>query len=199
MHNQSEPQLSYQRRSDGKISIVIDSNAWNFLWEEGVDLAQSFPSDRFLFFIPRQIEIEVEAIPAEKSELIDYIKRSSASCSIRTTSTIGFFVAGQKKQRHGGFGQGTFQSPMERRFYAIIRDQFLLGKSERNSGLTANEADAAVAVQAFFAVVLTSERPGKPGPLRVAAEHGGKVLYLSDFKKSGQSLTDYLVAFEKAL
>jgi hypothetical protein len=26
VHNQSEPQLSYQRRADGKISIVIDSN-----------------------------------------------------------------------------------------------------------------------------------------------------------------------------
>jgi hypothetical protein len=199
MHNQSETPLSYQKRSDGKISIVIDSNAWNFLWEEGVDLAQSFPSDRFLFFCPRQIEIEIEAIPSEKSGLIDYIKRSSLSCGIRTTSTFGFFVAGQDKQRRGGFGHGTFQSPMERRFYAIIRDKFLLGKSERNSGLAVNEGDAAVAVQAFFAVVLTNERPGKQGPLRVAAEHGGKVLYLSDFRKSARSLSDYLVAFEKSL
>ena len=42
------------------------------------------------------------------------------SCSIRTTSMLGFFVARQNKQRLGGFGQGTFQSPMEQRFYAII-------------------------------------------------------------------------------
>jgi hypothetical protein len=69
------------------------------------------------------------------------------------------------------------------------------GKRPRE--LTANEGDAAVAVQAFFAVVLTNEHPDKHGPLRVASEHGGKVLYLSDFKKSTLSLTDYLAAFEK--
>jgi hypothetical protein len=153
-----------------------------------------------VLFIPREVEIEIRALPgtAAKAPLIEYIRRSTESCAIRTTSIAGFYVAGAGPQRYGGPGQGTFQSPTERQFYSLIRERFLLGKGERKSGLSANEGDAAVAANSFFAVVLTNERPSKPGPLRFAAERGGKVLYLAEFAASGRSLRDYVVAFEKA-
>ncbi|MGC2833526.1 MAG: hypothetical protein WA238_04880, partial [Methylocella sp.] len=70
----------------------------------------------------------------------------------------------------------------------MISHQHLLGKNNKGSGLTDNEADAALAAKSFFSVVLTNERPNKSGPLRVAAEHGGKVLYLATIDLSKMSL-----------
>jgi hypothetical protein len=56
----------------------------------------------------------------------------------------------------------------------------------------------AVAAQSFFSIALTCEDPRKPGPLRFAAEHGGKVLYLPNLDQSGQSLKAYIAAFHGA-
>ncbi len=179
---------------------MIDSNVWNWLWERGIDLAGELPAEKFALFIPREVEIEVDAIPerAEKVPLIDYIRRSIEAGSIRTCSTFGFQLEGRGPQRRGGFGVGTFQSATERQFFALIRERFLIGQRECGSGLTANEGDAAVAAQSFVAVVLTHEARSKPGPLRIAADVGGKVLYLGDFEPSGQSLRNYVVAFESS-
>jgi len=66
----------------------------------------------------------------------------------------------------------------------MIRRQHLLGKSDKGSGLTGNEADVAVAVSFFFSVVVTNEKPNKSGPLRVAAENDGKGLYLTTSDQS---------------
>ena len=66
------------------------------------------------------------------------------------------------------------------------------------SQLAKNEADAAVAAQSFFSIALTCEKPGKSGPLRFAAERGGKVLYLPDIDRSGLSLKEYIAAFHHA-
>jgi nitrous oxide reductase accessory protein NosL len=95
----------------------------------------------------------------------------------------------------GGFGQGTWQSQTEREFYDAIRARYLLGKPETNSQLIKNEGDAAVAAQSFFSIALTCEKPGKSGPLRFAAEHGGKVLYFAAFDQSRMTLKEYITAF----
>jgi hypothetical protein len=72
-----------------------------------------------------------------------------ASWDIRTTSMFGFAMNGAGPQRLGGFGHGTWQSQTEREFYAAIRDQYLTGRSEKNSQLMDDEADAAVAAKSF--------------------------------------------------
>jgi hypothetical protein len=101
-------------------------------------------------------------------------------------------------QRAGGFGQGTFQSQTEREFYDAVGPLYLYGRRATNSQLTKNEADAAIGAQSFFSVALTCEKPGKPGPLRFAAEHGGKVLYLPDIDQSGLALKTYIAVFYHA-
>ena len=98
-------------------------------------------------------------------------------------------------QRCGGFGQGTWQSQTEREFYAAISNQYLVGRPEKNSLLTDNEADAAIAATSFFSIVLTCEHPKKTGPLRFAAEHGGKILYLRNLDQCGLPLREYIKAF----
>jgi hypothetical protein len=191
-------QWQYTKRPDLKIAITLDNNVWDFLFQKGIDLASELPRDQFAIFITREVEIETLAIPAHpsKSELKDYITRTIASCDITTTSVFGFAQEGPGPQRVGGFGQGTWQSQTEREFYAAIREQYLLGKGKKNSQLTGNEGDAAVAAQSFFSIVLTCERPDKSGPLRFAAEHGGKILYLKDFDhQSGLTLKTYIAAF----
>jgi hypothetical protein len=70
-----------------------------------------------------------------------------------------------------------------------------VGKSHKKSQLSDNEGDAAVAAQSFSSLAITCELPGKPGPLRFAAEHGGKVLYLDTFRGSGLTLREFIENF----
>jgi hypothetical protein len=195
----------YTKRPDLKIAINLDNNVWDFLFQKEIDLGSELPLDQFAIFITREIEIEASKIRDNplKITLTDYIARTIASCDITTTSVFGFATNGPGPQRRGGFGQGMWQSQTEREFYAAISEKYLLGKAEKNSQLTDNEGDAAVAAQSFFSIVLTCERPDKSGPLKFAAEHGGKVLYLKSydpsylngFDRSGLTLKAYITDF----
>lgn len=189
---------SYTKRPDGRIAVTLDNNVWNFLFDRKIDLATELTTAEFALFTTREVEIEGMAIPDKDSNtpLKTYIVRTIAACSIRTTSVFGFDAAGDRPQRLGGFDQGTWQFQTEREFYdAIKKEGYLLGKSEKNSKLTDNEGDAAVAAQSFFSIALTCERPNKRGPLRFAAEHGGKVLYLRNIDSTGFNLKDYITDF----
>ena len=188
---------TYTRRSDGVISVTLDNNVWDFLFLKKINLSQELPAGEFEIFITREVEIEGLAIPdtASKVPLKEYIDTTIASCNIRTTSVFGFAAPGSVPQRAGGFGQGTWQSQTEREFYDAIKLKYLIGKKETNSKLTKNEGDAAVAAQSFFSVALTCENPKKPGPLRFASEHGGKVLYLPDFEGGCLTLKEYVATF----
>jgi hypothetical protein len=190
----------YTRRGDGLIAVTLDNNVWDFLFARKIDLAAELPADEFAVFITREVEIESMAIQdtEAKALLKDYIAQTIARCGIKTTAVFGFATDGPGPQRVGGWDQGTWQSQTEREFYDAIRQPYLLGRRETNSQLTQNEADAAVAAQSFFSIALTCEKPGKPGPLRFAAEHGGKVLYLPEIARSGLTLKAYIVAFHRA-
>jgi hypothetical protein len=191
----------YTRRSDGKIAITLDNNVWNFLFHNKVDLAAELPPDRFAIFITREVEIEKDAIPDKeaKRELREYITRTIAEANIQTTWVFGFAREEPGPERYGGFDRGTWQSPTETEFHAAIRERFLIGKSEKKSQLSDNEGDAAVASKSFSSIAVTCERPGKPGPLRFAAEHGGKVLYLDTFEASGVTLRQFIENFYKSI
>lgn len=187
----------YTKRLDGRIALTLDNNVWNFLFDRGLNLASELPLDEFEIFIPREVEIETEAIPVKNSKtpLKDYIARTITDCDIKTTSVFGFAREGPGPQRCGGFGQGVWQSQTEREFYAAISQQYLVGRREKGSQLTENEGDAAVAAQSFFSIVLTCESREVNGPLRYAAKHGGAVLYLAEFDPSNQTLKEFIVAF----
>jgi hypothetical protein len=147
----------YTKRSDGKIAITLDNNVWDFLFLRELDLASELPLHQFAIFITREVEIETSAIPVRPSKvaLKDYIARTIVSCDIRTTSVFGFATPGPGPQRYGGFGQGTWQSQTAREFYTAISAQYLIGRPVKNSQLTNNEADAAVAARSFSSTVLT--------------------------------------------
>jgi hypothetical protein len=191
----------YTKRPDGKIALTLDNNVWNFLFDRRFNLASELSSAEFVISIPREVEIEKEAIPinASKSPLRDYITRTIADCGIKTDWVFGFATEGSGPQRRGGFDQGTWQGKTEQEFYAAISQRFLVGQPEMGSQLTRNEGDAAVAAKSFSSIVLTCESRKVNGPLRFAADHGGAVLYLADFDPSGQTLKAFIVNFYQKL
>jgi hypothetical protein len=191
----------YTKRPDGKIAITLDNNVWDFLFQRAIDLASELPPEEFALSITREVEIETLAIPANasKAALKDYIARTIVNCGIRTISVFGFATNGPGPQRVGGFGQGTWQSQTEREFYAAIRERYLRDKGAKKSQLSRNEGDAAVAAQSFFSIVLTCESSKNSGPLRFAAEHGGKILWLENFNGSWPTLKAYIAAFYQTI
>lgn len=186
--------MHYQRRSDGMIAVTVDSNVWNLFHDLDLCLVLELPPEKFRLYIPREVEIEIAAIPArkDKADLKQYIRAQIIECDIQTTAVFGFAHQGEGPQRHGGFGFGTFQSENERQFYDAVRDRFLIGKSSTKSLLTKNEADAVLGASSLSSVVLTLDL--KPGPLKFAQDNGGKVLDMRPFCASRISLADFITA-----
>lgn len=145
----------------------------------------------------REVEIEKDAIPNTEAKrgIIEYIERTMRECNVAVASSFGFYVPGQKLQRYGGFGHGTFASEAENGLRKELLTRFVVGNAETGSGLLRDEADLALAVQSAYGIVLTNERPTKNGPLQYAARKGGKVLYLEHFQSSGLSLRAFISAF----
>ncbi len=48
-----------------QLAVTLDNNVWDFLCDNAVDLPLEFPLDRFALFIPREVGIEVQAIPGK--------------------------------------------------------------------------------------------------------------------------------------
>lgn len=190
--------MLYQRRPDGLIAVTIDSNVWNLFFDFRLDLATELPSDQFKLFIPREVEIELAAIPdrPDKAALKEYVRGQVAASDVHTQWVFGFAHDGDGPQRYGGFDVGTWQSESERKFYELIRDQYLLGKKATNSQLFRNEGDAALGANSFSSIVLTLDL--KPGPLRVALDNGGKVLDMRRFRELGMTLAAYVTACHHA-
>ncbi|WP_280541484.1 hypothetical protein [Chromohalobacter sp. 11-W] len=182
-----------------KISVVIDSNAWNFLFDRNIDLRSELPPEDFALYIMREVEIEISAIPdlgkdgSEKRSLKQYIHESIAQNQVVTTATFGFAEANPADgpATYAGFGRGTFQSDKEHHWYAREEIQSsLLGKPKKGSGLSANQADTAVSAASFDSIVLTCDK--KNGPISKAKENGGMVVFLSDELLSLESLQQVL-------
>ena len=119
--------------------------------------------------------------------------------SVTTSYVFGFQTlepdgAPSSIQVYGGFDIGAFQSPDEQDFYAKPEiEQHIQSIKKTNSGLGKNQADASLAAKSLNSIVLTNERVGKAGPLKLAADLGGKVVYLSaQVKPSGLTIGDYL-------
>jgi hypothetical protein len=166
---------AYQRRPDGLISVSLDNNILDFLFDrrDSIRLDQEFPRAQFCLFIPREVEIEHRAIPEQRrADLKQFIRDTIDSCGIKTTGYFGFATA--EPQRFMPFGHGTFISLEEVARLEVLRKQFIKPKL-KGSGLAHNETDISLANSAFSSVVVTAD---KSPPLRFAAERGGKVVVL---------------------
>lgn len=192
------------------IHVYIDSCAWNYLYEKKINLQEELPASDFTIHITREVEIELEAIPddgpdgSNKRGLKAYIHESISASLVKTSATFGFFSSEPDDtpspiQVFAGFGQGIFMPEEERAFYDRPDIKKQLGKGKRTgAALGKNQADASLASKSFQSIVLTNERIGKAGPLKIAREQGGVVVHLKDaFAVSGKKLGDYLKSVAK--
>ncbi len=51
------------------VSIYIDNNVWDLLFEKEIDLSVELPSDEFCLCLTREAEFEIPPIPEEKAAL----------------------------------------------------------------------------------------------------------------------------------
>lgn len=164
------------------IDIHIDSCAWNFLLEFGVDLGSEFPADSFRLWIPREIEMELAAIPSAKAELLTFIRDAVARCGVRADVWFGFSDPDTPPaaRKVGGFGEGRWITRQEGEF--VDANRRLIGSGDRpKTHLKKNEADLALAARSLSAVVLTADvKPA--GPLAAARSMGGNVLDIRAYR-----------------
>jgi len=137
------------------LSVYIDNNVWDFLFDRRIDLATALPRDRFCLAITREAEFEIPLIPDDKADLKDFIADSIARCTIRTDSLFGFYdeTIPEDEQRYGGFDVGRWASQEEWDFLA--RKRTPLNQVRRKTGLYKDEADRALALRAIHSVVLS--------------------------------------------
>jgi hypothetical protein len=171
-----------------RIGVYIDHNVWDFLFERRMDLAVELPLDEFCLCITREAEFEIPPTPPEKKA---FIEATIAKCRIPTDTFFGFNVDSlpPDEQRVGGWNMGRWASPKEIDFIAEQRTA-LNATRKRPTKLHPGEADISLAARSFHSVVLSFDK--KKGPLKDAYEQGGKVVFLTDFDKSGKSLSDFI-------
>jgi len=175
------------------ITVYIDNNIWNFLFDRRLDLAAELPRYEYSLFITREAEFEIPPIPEEKAELKAFIEKTIKDCEIRTHSFFGLFDPDHPadEQRVGGLDVGYLASNEEWTF--IVQQKTRLSENKKPATrLYKNEADISLAARSFHSVVLSLDK--KKGPLRDAYERGGMVIFLTNFETSGMSLSDFIKA-----
>lgn len=192
--------IPFKARSDGKIALTLDNNAWHFFFKENIDLAKELPSERFAITMPREVDIEWQAAPdaGDNGRRKRYIEAALASGTVEVRWLFGFSEMNPSggPLRVAGFGQGVWLEEEEADFVRRFQVHFARA-AMRPTGLKKNEADAWVGSRSFSSIVLTCESPDKRGPLKVAKRLGGKVLYLQNMRKSGLSLREYVESYFK--
>jgi len=172
------------------ISVYIDNNVWDFLFARRIDLATALPRDEFCVCITREAEFEIPPIPASKADLKAFIEATIRDCTISTDSFFGFHDPSlpDDEQRVGGFDVGRWVQPGEAAFLA--QQKTPLRAKNPKTRLFKNEADISIAARAFTGVVLSLD--AKKGPINDAYKQGGKVVFLTDFDRSGLSLAEFI-------
>jgi hypothetical protein len=175
------------------MTIYIDNNVWDFLFERDLVLCDALPPPEFRLKITREAEFEIPPIPDDKKR--SFISMTIKNCNIETHRYFGFSryddVHSNDEQRIGGFGLGHWASSVELDF--IRRQQEKMGTVKKQSTrLYKNEADISLAARSLNSntVVLTLD---KGAIFNDAILEGGKVIYLADFKNSQISLKDYVL------
>lgn len=173
------------------ISVYIDNNVWDFLFKRQIDLSVELPRDEFCLCLTREAEFEIPPIPLEKAELKAFIEATIAKCGIQTDSFFGFNDDSlpPDEQRYGGWDVGRWITPEEMAFITQQRTA-LKDSKKRLTKLYPGEADISLAARSLHSVILSLD--AKAGPINDAYKQGGKVVFLTDFDKSGISLSDFI-------
>ncbi|HHQ4779536.1 TPA: hypothetical protein ACSP0C_003292 [Aeromonas veronii] len=189
----SEKEKGGEQKANIPISVFIDNNVWNLLFEHKIDISQELPRPDFGLSITREATFEIEPLRTKKPELYDFIMNSIDSSQIEEDCFFGFYdeTLPPEKQRNGGFGCGRFISQEESDYLVSLNENINRNSVRKATGLFKNEADVSVTIRSIHSIVLTLDV--KPGPLRKAMDCGMKVISLEQFDPSGESLKEYIM------
>ncbi|WWG78712.1 hypothetical protein VRC34_18740 [Pseudomonas poae] len=93
------------------ISVYIDANVWNILFDHQIDLTTEFPANQYCLCMTREAEFEIPPIPEEKAELKTFIN-ATVQRAVKTVPLFGFYDESvpADEQRYGGFDQVASQA-----------------------------------------------------------------------------------------
>ena len=166
------------------VTIYIDHNVWDYLFEKDVDLLSELPATKYVLAITREAEFEIPPTPDAKRQ---YITKALEACSVEARPYFGFFEDDHpaNEQRVAGLDEGYFASAREVEFIESQRSR-LSSEKKSKTRLFKNEADISLAARSFDSIVLTFDK--KAGPLKDAFDLGGNVIYLESAQVTGLSI-----------
>ncbi len=162
--------------------IYIDSNIWNDLLCEQINIRNIFPENEFDIYINRHLELEIEQTPSHLEELNTFIAQSLENWNVKSNIDCGFpdGSVSPEHQRNRFFG-ATPPSIHTIEFKEKIRERYpQKDKKRKNNILFPNEADLSLAGLSKLYHVITND--SKAGPLTYAKELGGKVIILRELE-----------------
>jgi hypothetical protein len=170
------------------ISVYIDNNVWDFLFERRLDLCIELPREQFWPAITREAEFEIPGMP---ENLKAFVLNTIARREVPTDILFGFYdeTLAADQQRFGGFDQGRWENDDELA-YSIQQEKTSI-QSKRPTGLFKDEADRSIALRSSHSVVLTHDTK-KNGPIKKALSDGHKVISLNEFDASGLTLAEFI-------
>ncbi|NOR17334.1 hypothetical protein GQ543_06475 [candidate division WOR-3 bacterium] len=171
-------------------NIYIDSNIWNFLYDNDIDMSKELPIAEFQLFIVGEQVLENRAIPEQKSHIQNFIKEKMKDWSVKEDRIFGFFDDrhSNDEQRIGGFDGGRFISHEEGGF--ISQQSHKIGSKKKKSRLYNQEADVVLGAMSMRFIVLTLDK--KNGPLKDASEQGGRVLFVNEYDPSQEAFGEWI-------
>ncbi|MBD8250887.1 hypothetical protein SOM24_02690 [Pantoea agglomerans] len=148
-----------------KVKIVVDSNAWNFLYASSIDLHDE-KLGAFEFQITLEIKRELDQLDGreDKKGLYDYFLGQTEGMD-PPLSYFGFADSDvpDDEQRNTGFGVGGLASIFDAQFMDANRHHV---KSKKRKIYYVNEADLLIAARAGNGTYILTEDNQKPGPLQ---------------------------------
>ncbi|EDM25469.1 hypothetical protein LNTAR_25410 [Lentisphaera araneosa HTCC2155] len=179
-----------------KITIYLDNNIWDFLFENQINIHDEFPTELFDICITKEVSFETEAIKNQQ-EKIEFI-RSARDRGVKVRSLFGFKDErhSEEKQRSGGWDEGFWSCSEIENFRATLKERFSREDQAKKAStdLYKNEADIDLAARSVVDIVLSldEKRGSTNGPLNVAFEAGHNIVFLTDFLPQSESLRNFV-------
>lgn len=149
------------------ITIIIDSNAWNFLQASGISLNNELLGC-YNFKITLEISREMEQLKdkKDKKEIYDFFINETSSFE-EPLCYFGFYDSSvpDDEQRFGGFGEGGFASVHQDEYFQKTARQI---KSSKRGIYYGNEADRLIGSRGFGSTFILTEDNSKSGPMKEA-------------------------------
>ena len=173
--------------------IYLDNNIFDFLYETNIDIVHEFPKELFRLCITKEIKFETEPIQdIAKQQFIQKLIE-------KDIKIVSFFIFSDPrhpfdKQRGGCWDDDSAvwddDAEENEQYRAELNKKFLVEIKNTKHDLYKEEADIDLAVRSIKNIVLTFDKKEhkKKGPLNDAYEKGYKVVFLTGFDTSKDTL-----------